>query len=229
MMTQGSHGSDLWLLLAVVLVSSPVLSASGSGTDRDDRYRVDTGFRGGVFGYSDNPAGDIRMVACNFRRPIDAQWFTAISLDFILFECDNMPSILGIHTAEEEGSSEGPGEMTLLVVSLGRTFMVGPDWFRPYMRFGLGVGVVDARNTKGTSREGVSFTVETDADDDIEIVHSTEVGSRFTCGEAWYLEAGARCDYHFADWQITDLESQRTARIDRYTAYGMFVGFGKGL
>ena len=225
-----AHCHVLRVLLAGFLLAGGLTShAFGEEPARADGGMISAGIRRGAAWFVDNPIDDGRVVAFHVRHPVYGLWYAAASLDFILFETESIPGVAGIDTAGENASSEGPGQMTVLIVSMGRDLRIGPEWFGPYIQIGVGMSIVDARNVQGVSVEGVPFTVVTDADDKPEMIPGVQIGSRIEWGSPWFMEIGLRYDYHIADWSVTDLASGRTGHIDEYTACNMFVGFGKSL
>jgi hypothetical protein len=68
-----------------------------------------------------------------------------------------------------------------------------------------------------------TFDVRTDAGS--EVLASVGLGYRRRIGARWRLEALARYNHHFADWELEDQVSGATGSVGDYGTTSLLVGF----
>ena len=191
--------------------------------NKDQIYNI--GLRAGnLFEVKHAPVNSMPMVSFYVRREVNDSWGAVLSLDSYVFDIKNTGGILGIPTEKE---SKASGEMSMITASVDHVFFKDVSCFQPYVQAGLGLGFVDFDDKDNVSSAGgAPYNIKTEAKDDMEVVPTLSIGTRYMTGSRWFLDAGARFDYHVSGWKIKDRVSGGSVSIDNFYALGAYLGFG---
>lgn len=152
------------------------------------------------------------------------KWHLGLSIDYLSGDFEQPYRKLGIPSTKINDAN-----MTNIIISVWgeREFTPGSDALqrlRPYIAGGIGVGLVDVDDVRGSVDGGGQYDITTDAG--TEYIPAFAAGFRYLLGESWEAEIAGRYSYHIADWQVKDRVSGSVGKIDNYSTYGFYLGVG---
>ena len=176
------------------------------------------GIKGGISMGDGEPANDIPTYGILGRFRVNAKWLVGVGLDYTIFDFEDPATMLRLQTDKVYDA-----QISQYILSIWgeREFDTGPDWMTPFIFGGIGFGIGNDDTITGSLEGGGTFSIYSDAG--TEIIPGLGVGVRFSVTDTVLLEAAARYDYHFADWNIKDSISGRTTTVDDYGTYGGYV------
>ena len=209
-----------WLHLAAVAV---LLTLALDGPAIAQERRFDLGVRGIITAADGEPANDIPGFGVFGHYRFNDRWSLGVAVDQTEYDFEQPARILGLEQDPDLPPIDVVAEATVVSAWLQRNHARGgrTTWF---WGAGLGFASVDVPDARGPLAGPGTFDIQTEAD--TEIIASLLAGVQWRLGGRWFLEFALRGDQHFADWQLMDRNSGRTATIDDYFAYGGHLGIG---
>ncbi len=179
---------------------------------------------GNLFQVNDAPIDSMPLVSLYVGRQLSQSLSAVLSLDSFVFDIENTGERLSIPTV---GETSAEGRTTFLTPSLNYIFGRIGSPLQPYIRAGVGIGFTDFDNEDDSQNEnGTPYDIRTNSGEDVEFMPTVSAGIRYDIKSGWFLDAGARFDYHINNWKIEDRVSGRALRIDNFSAMGAYIGFG---
>lgn len=185
--------------------------------------RFDLGVRAVLVAADGEPANDIPGYGFFGHYRMSDRWRLGVAVDLAEYDFEEPAKLAALEQDPSLDPIDVLAESTTLSVWAERDFgqAGGPtDWF---LGAGLGFASIDVPDAAGPLRGGGRFDIQTEAD--TEIVVQLLAGVRRRLGSRLAFEFALRADQHFADWQLTDRVSGRTATVDDYLALGGHFGF----
>jgi hypothetical protein len=185
------------------------------------------GVTGGTTLGDGEPANDMPHYGAFARYRASDAWAARVALDYAEYDVEGPAEIVGITQDPAEGVIDATAESLALSLWLERTLRVEGSAHELFLGAGAGVATIDVSDVDGPVQGGGTFDVRTEAD--TEYIVSLALGYRWHLGEHWLLEALARQNHHFADWQLEDRVSGARGSIDDYSSTTLTLGVGFGL
>jgi hypothetical protein len=191
-----------------------------SGEAAQDR-RWEVAVRANVVAAGGEPANDIISTGIYGKHHFTDKWVLGFALDSAGYDFEKPGDILGLRTA---GDSAVDATTDSLIVSawIERRYPRPDSRLTWFWTGGLGFASPDVDDVSGDLQVSGTFDITTDPGR--EILLSGSGGLLLTFAERWVAEFGLRVDHHFADWEVRDRVSGRSASLDSYTGLGAHAG-----
>jgi hypothetical protein len=195
----------------------------------EDGGRFDFGLRFNALGGNGEPTNDILGLGLVGRYPLSPRWRIAFVLDHADdFDFERPAVLLDLPPDYSGGDIDAKGTSTLLSAWIERVYAREGGRLEWFWAAGFGGGLVDIDDASGPLVGAGSYTITTEMDGELgveEIIVGISGGLRIRFGERSALEVALRADRHIADWELLDLESGATGRVDDYLLRGATIGF----
>ncbi len=209
------------VLVLALLCAGCETSGARAQTARERTFEL--GYHLGTWLGNGEPANDIPVSASLYGRTrIDDGWWIRGGVDLAQGDFETPHELLGITQDPSVDDLDADSEYFAMMAWAERVHTIG-ERSEVFWQVGAGVSSVDVDGVSGPVRGGGTFDIETDAG--TEYLLSAGAGYRWLWTN-WRLEALARYDYHFADWEITDRVSGASSELDDYGTFALLVGFG---
>ena len=208
-----------------VIASFLVLVGSTSAAMAADA-RFDLGLRFNAVGGNGEPTNDMLGIGLTGRFRLNDRWRIGVGLDhFDSFDFERPADLVGLRPATEV---DAKATATVLSTWIERVYAREGKRLEWFWNAGVGGGLVDVDEASGPLVGGGSYTIVTDMDGELgfeEIVVGIGGGLRVGFGERSALEVALRLDQHIADWELLDVQSGATGRVDDYLIRGVTIGW----
>ena len=203
------------LAYCAVLLACPVVWAGES--DRSEERPIEIGVRGaGMFGPGD-PTNDMLGAGMFGRIRTAPGWAVGIGLDQLNYDVETPTDAVGLKAPE----ADAEGKSNALSVWIERNGLISRrlEWFAAG---GASHVSVDVKPISGTTDEGNAYMLTNDISN--EYTMFADLGLRLEPAAGLRLEAGARIERRFGDWQFTDIVSGQNGSLDDYGTSGLWLG-----
>ena len=148
-------------------------------------------------------------------------WLLGAGLDQMFDDFESPARILRIIQPVGSAVVDAPAAATNLTAWIERRYEAGARgaW---YWQAGVGVGRVSADDVTGPVQGGGTYRITTDADTELLLLGG--LGYRYRIAGNWNLNSSVGLNYHFADWQVRDLNSGAIGNVGNYAAYTIRLG-----
>jgi len=208
--------------IAVVVGWMALAGIAGGVRAQDGEGPFDLGVGLDVVGANGEPANDILAFGVLGHWRWTERWRVGFAIDHSPeFDVERPYELLGLVGDPLVGEIDASATHTTASGWLERVYPRGGriEWF---WNVGAGVASVDVDDVEGPLIGFGAYDIATDAG--TEILAGVGGGLRVALGTSWRLEAALRLDEHFADWELRDRISGRTASVDDYTVRGVTLG-----
>jgi hypothetical protein len=215
-------------LLAGVLVAAATVSLPAAAQPSSAAGGFELGLRANVVGGSGKPANDMLGAGVYARWRLAERWRVGVALDHAPgFDVERPFERVGLESAAGDEEIDADATSTALVGWVERVFPRPGGRLELFWGAGAGVGSVEVDDLVGPRRGGGTYHLVQDVG--TELIATASAGLRVRFARRLALEAAARLDQHFTDWQVTDRRSGRTAEYDDYLARSVHLGVAWGL
>lgn len=186
--------------------------------------RFDLGLRGSIMSADGEPANDIPGYGVFGRFRIGDRWAIGVSVDRTEYDFEQPARFLGLQQDPTLDPIDVVAEATVVGAWIQRNFGRPDARFTTFLGAGLGFASVDVPDAVGPLAGGGTFDIRTEPG--TEVIASLLGGFNWRFAGLLFLELAAKVDQHFADWEVTDRRSGRSARVDDYLAIGGYLALG---
>ena len=186
--------------------------------------RWDAGVRANIVTASGEPANDILSTGLYVHYYLSNDWALGFAYDRADYDFERPWLVLGFEQDPDVEVIDTTTESTVISAWGERLYGSAPHVHTWFLGAGLGHASPDVADVQGPLANGGTFDITTDAG--TEILAMVSAGVRRHFGNHISVELALRLDHHFAEWDVLDRVSGRTAQTGDYTAYGLHVGFG---
>ncbi len=203
------------LAYCTVLLVAPVVWAGDS--ERSEARPIEIGVRGaGMFGPGD-PTNDMLGAGVFGRVRTAPGWAVGIGLDQLNYDVETPIGAVGLKAPDADAT----GKSNALSGWIERNSLISPrlEWFAAA---GASYVSVDVGSLSGTTDAGQPYMLTNDISNEFSLF--ADFGLRLEPATGLRLEAGARIERRFGDWQFKETVSGREGSLDDYGTMGLWLG-----
>lgn len=205
-----------------VLVACAAVLTLCAGVAHAQSGKWELGLRPTVLLGDGVPSNDMLGLGLALRCERGKDWTVGFGLDQFQFDFEEPNTRLGIALPPGTKPIDSKIDSTVVSAWLERRYGDdGPGWSW-FWTAGFGYAFLDAPTVTGPTDSGGTFTIVTDASDELQL-HAS-IGARWRFGGNWALEMAALAQHHMSDYRLVDLESGTTGKIGSHTPLGANLG-----